>query len=315
MKRLILLTLLGLLAISCGSPTPNPDPDKIQIAVSILPQKYFVQRIIGDSTRFDIQVMIPPKHSPETYSPTPRQMQSLSRCSLYFRIGHIPFETAWMNNIAANNPNMKIVDTSTGVDLIQGDPEEKEDADEKESHRHHHSGIDPHIWLSPKAVKIQARHILNAIIEIDPQGQKTYKENYEKFLRDIDQLDQDTKALLEKCPGKQFMVFHPAWSYFAREYGLTQIPIEIEGKDPSPAEMKKIIDTAKHENLRAIFIQEQFDTHSAQSVAAEINGQVIKLDPLAEDWLTSMKQTAQMLSQALGSNPVGDNNSTTEGKQ
>jgi zinc transport system substrate-binding protein len=135
---------------------------------------------------------------------------------------------------------------------------------------------------------------------MDSENQEFYKENYRLFLRDIDQLDREIKALLEKCTGKKFLVFHPAWSYFARDYGLEQLPIEIEGKAPNPADLKNIIDIARKENIGVIFVQEQFDTNSARAVAAEIGGQVVKIDPLAEDWLANMKQIAQNISRYVG---------------
>jgi len=293
MKPVIMFILLSMFFINCGSPGPDISSEKIQITVSILPQKYFVERIAGggDNLDFDIHVMIPPGHSPATYAPTPQQMKALSHCKLYFRIGHIPFENAWMKNISSNNPHMKIIDTSVGVDLI----ETGEAEDELHQVHHHHAGIDPHIWLCPRAVKIQAKHILDAVIEIDRENQEFYKENYRLFLLDIDRLDREIKALLEKCRGRKFLVFHPAWSYFAREYGLEQLPIEVEGKAPNPANLKKIIDIARRENIRIIFVQEQFDTHSAGAVAAEIGGRVVKIDPLALDWLDNMKKIAQTL--------------------
>lgn len=199
-----------------------------------------------------------------------------------------------MKNIAANNPQLKIIDTSAGVDLIvTGELED-------DVHQgHHQGGIDPHIWLSPRTVKIQVKHILNAVIEIDRENQEFYKENYRLFLRDIDHLDREIKTILEQYKGRKFMVFHPAWSYFAREYSLEQLPIEVEGKAPNPANLKKIIDIARKENIRIIFVQEQFDTNSARAVAAEIGGQVVKIDPLALDWLDNMKKIAQSLSDTL----------------
>lgn len=297
MKPMILFIVLSLFFINCNSPVSDNGAEKFQITVSILPQKYFVQRIVGngDNLDFDIHVMIPPGHSPASYAPTPQQMKALSRSKLYFRIGHIPFERAWVKNIAANNPRMKIIDTSGGVDLIKTG----EDEDHHDKNHHHHAGNDPHIWLSPRAVKIQAKHILDGIIEIDSENQEFYKENYRLFLGEIDRLDNEIKILLEKCKGKKFMVFHPAWSYFAREYGLEQLPVELDGKAPNPASLKKIIDLAKKEKIRVIFIQEQFDTNSARAVAAEIGGEVIKMDPLAPDWLTNMKKIAQTLSSNL----------------
>jgi zinc transport system substrate-binding protein len=299
MKPVILFITLSLFFIYCGSPGADIGSKKFQITVSILPQKYFVHRIAGggDNLDFDIHVMIPPGHSPATYAPTPQQMKALSRSKLYFRIGHIPFENAWMKNISSNNPHMKIIDTSVGVDLIETG--EAEDDLHQEYHHHDHAGLDPHIWLSPRAVKIQAKHILDALIEIDRENREFYKENYRLFLMDIDRLDREIKAVLEKCRVRKFMVFHPAWSYFAREYGLEQLPIEVEGKAPNPANLKKIIDITRRENIRIIFVQEQFDTNSARAVAAEIGGQVIKIDPLALDWLANMKKIAQTLSDAL----------------
>ncbi len=186
MKPMILFIILSLVFIYCGSPGSDISSTKFQITVSILPQKYFVHRIagVGENLDFDIHVMIPPGHSPATYAPTPQQMKALSHSKLYFRIGHIPFEKAWMKNIAANNPHLKIIDTSVGVDLI----ETGEDKEELPWDHHYHAGIDPHIWLSPHAVKIQAKHILDAMIEIDSKNQEFYKENYRLFLLDIDRL-------------------------------------------------------------------------------------------------------------------------------
>lgn len=281
------------LCISCGSTVSDGSSAKDLITVSILPQKYFVQRIAAD--RFEVNVMIPPGHSPATYAPTPRQMKTLSRSKLYFRIGHIPFEKAWMKNIAANNKTMKIIDTSVGIDLIRGENHH----DHSHSHAHTHAGIDPHIWLSPRAVKIQAKHILDIVIEMDRENRDLYEKNYRQFIWEIGQLDRELKTILEKLPGKKFMVFHPAWSYFAKDYHLEQFPIETGGKSPGAADLKKAVDIAKREGIRVIFVQRQFDSNSARAVAAEIGGRVVAMDPLAEDWLANMKQIAQTIGREL----------------
>ena len=285
-----------LFLISCGSPVPNNDSSKPLISVSILPQKYFVQRIVGD--RFEVNVMIPPGHSPATYAPVPQQMRTLSHSKLYFRIGHIPFEKAWMENIAANNKTMKIIDTSVGVDLIKAGNEERHDHD----HKHHHAGVDPHIWLSPGAVKIQVKHILEAVIKTDPENREFYESNYRALVKDIDLLDREIKVLLKESKGKTFMVFHPSWSYFARDYHLDQLAIEVEGKAPAAADLKRVVDIAEKQGIHVIFVQEQFDTDSARAVAAEINGRVVPMNPLAEDWLTNMKKIAQTLGKHLTGN-------------
>lgn len=283
------------------------------ITVSILPQKYFVQRIVRDKYR--INVMIPPGHSPATYEPTPREMKALSESILYFRIGPIAFEKAWMDKIASINKAMKIVNTSKGVSLISGShrhshEESEEDNNHPRAHLHEghsneaeydhrHGGIDPHIWISSSAVKVQTKNILNAIIETDPENRAFYEKNYLKFVRDIERLQAENEEILKPLRGRKFMVYHPAWSYFARDYGLIQFPIEIEGKNPGPAHLKKIIDTAKKENIRVIFVQKQFDSNSAMVVANEIDGKVITIDPLAPDWLANMKKMALSFKEAL----------------
>jgi zinc transport system substrate-binding protein len=272
--------------------------EKPSVTVSILPQKYFVQRIVGDS--YKINVMIPPGYSPATYEPTPREMKAVGESILYFRIGHIAFEKAWMDKIASLNEGMKIVDTSKGITFINERPPHSHKKSEAEGLYHHdHGGIDPHIWLSPSAVKVQVKNILDVFIETDPDGRMIYEKNYQAFIQDLDQLQAEIKAILESLKGKKFMVYHPAWSYFAREYGLIQFPIEIEGKSPGAAVLKKIIDIAKQENIRVIFVQQQFDSNSAQAVANEIDGKVIAMDPLAPDWLNNLKKMALIFKESL----------------
>jgi len=308
-KALVLIFLSFLLPCNCGrGGTKTNEAKKIEtpvVTVSILPQRYFVQRIVGDNYR--VNVMIPPGHSPATYEPTPREMKTVSESVLYFRIGHIAFEGAWMDKIASLNTGMKIVDTSEGVSLITGAAPHShgESGVEHPYDRHDghdgHGGIDPHIWLSPSAVKIQLEHILDAFLELEknPGNRALYETNYRDFTADIDKLWAESKESLAPLEGKKFMVYHPAWSYFAREYGLVQFPIEIEGKTPGAADMKRIIDTAKRENIRVIFVQRQFDSHSARTVADEIAGKVIVMDPLDPDWLENMKKIARTFKEVL----------------
>lgn len=296
-KVFFLIPLFLLLVWNCGQEVK--EKRKPGVTVSILPQKYFVQRIVAD--HYEINVMIPPGHSPATYEPTPREMKTVSESILYFRIGHIPFEKAWMDKIASLNKKMKIVDTSKGVSLITGTAPHAHSHEEEEAEEHDQVGIDPHIWLSPSAVKVQAKHILDAFMEVekDPGKQAAYEKNYHAFIQDINRLQAENETILTPLKGKKFMVYHPVWSYFAREYGLVQFPIEIEGKSPGAAAMKKIVDTAKEKKIRVIFVQQQFDSSSAQAVANEINGKVIAMDPLAPDWLSNMKKIAHTFKEAL----------------
>ena len=282
-KKIFFLFLFIVILIGCGQNQHNKDKkEKPQVTVSILPQKYFVKRITGDL--LSIHVMIPPGYSPHTYEPTPKQIKALTHSSIYFRIGYIPFENVWMDNILSANKQLQIVDTSMGVDLIKHT--------RTHTHHHDHRGIDPHIWLSPTAVKVQSKNILNALIKLDPANRATYMENYSEFINDIDLLIKETVAILSGLSGKKLMVYHPAWGYFARDYGLIQLPIEVDGKNPNPSEMKKIIDTAKREGIRFIFVQKQSDTRSAEAIASEIKGEVIQIDPLALNWLDNMNKIA-----------------------
>ena len=270
MKKNILILLSVFIFFACQKTSVER---MNKITVSILPQKYFVKKITG--SKFKINVMIPPGASPATYEPTPQQMKKLSQSILYFRIGYIPFEKSWMNKISAVNKKIKIIDTSDGVNLIKKG-----------------KGVDPHIWLSPKAVRIQVKNIYSVLTEVDPDNKNIYKKNYKNFLAEINLLDKKIKNILKNFKNIKFMVYHPAWTYFARDYDLKQIPIEIEGKSPSPAYLKKIIDIAKKENIKVIFVQSQFDTNSAEAIASEIKGKVVPLNPLAENWLDNMIKIA-----------------------
>ncbi len=294
MKKWIMWGWMLFLIFNCAGRESGPGEatakeDQPLVTVSLLPQRFFVEKIAGDLVR--VIVMVPPGYSPATYAPTPRQLQELSRSRLYFRIGHIPFEKAWLGKIADSNPGLGIVDTSRGVELIAGHDHENE--------RNQHTGIDPHIWLSPQAVKVQVEHIWRALAKEFPRYEEIYKKNFDQFISEIDELDRHIRRLLSTRQGNTFMVFHPAWGYFAREYGLVQLAIEVEGKSPNPADMKRIVEEAVRKNIRLIFIQKQFDTHSAQAVAAEIGARLVPLDPLAEDWLDNMRQMARAFARGM----------------
>ncbi|WP_320042216.1 metal ABC transporter solute-binding protein, Zn/Mn family [uncultured Desulfobacter sp.] len=283
---------------------------QIPIFVSIVPQKYFVQQIGKD--KVTVSVMVQPGASPATYEPKPLQMAKLSKSHIYFSIG-VPFETFWLDKIASANPEMTIIHTDQGIEKQpmaahhHGDEEAADHHDHKakaeDSHDHEndhgHAGLDPHIWLSPKLVKIQAGHILAALASADPENKDFYTTNYHVFIKKIDALDLDLARMLKNKAGLQFMVFHPSWGYFARDYHLKMIPIEIEGKNPKPAKLQELISHARADGIKVIFVQPQFSTKSAALVAKEINGQVIPADPLALDWLDNMKKVAEQFKEVL----------------
>jgi len=273
--------------------------------VSIVPQKYFVQQI--GKNKVDVKIMVKPGASPATYEPKPRQMAELSKAKLYFAIG-VPFENAWLKKISASNSDMKLIHTDHGIEKIamaehhhkgdeHHDEKHEEDHHDEKGHKdeedHDHTGLDPHIWTAPALVKIQAGTILKALQKAAPQYKNEFLANYNSFIAQIDALDKELKQILAGKSGMQFIVFHPSWGYFAQAYGLKQIPIEIEGKNPKPAQLKELIKHAKKDGIKVVFVQPQFSTKSAKLIASEIGGQVAFADPLAEDWMENLRMIAE----------------------
>ncbi len=301
--RILLVVFWGIVF----GPQIGQAEEKLPVFVSIVPQRTFVQQIGKD--RVDVQVMVQPGASPHTYEPKPRQMAAVSRSKLYFAVG-VAFEKAWLGRIAAVNPDMKVVHTDQGIEKIPmaarpsnddaGEHRPEKDARhlERERHRgeedshHEHDGLDPHIWLSPPLVKLQARTIRDALQEIDPSHRRDYEANYRRFVSQVDALHAELLAIFAGKQGLQFLVFHPAWGYFAHAYGLEQVPVQIEGKDPKPAQLKALIDDAREKKIRVIFVQPQFSAKSAALVAREIGGEVVFADPLAADWFANLRQVA-----------------------
>ena len=283
--------------------------DKIAVFVSILPQKYFVEQIGKD--RVEVQVMVQPGASPHAYEPKPTQMAALSKASIYFAVG-VPFENVWLKKFAAANPEMAVVHTDQGIEKIfmtghhHGEEDHHEAAgahghfpSEHDANRQAHAAPDPHIWLSPPLVKIQSRTIADALQSADPVHKDFYEDQFRRFAAEIDRLDAHLKTTFAGKAGLRFMVFHPSWGYFAHAYGLEQIAIEIEGKDPKPAQLKMLIEEARRDEIRVIFVQPQFSTKSAALVADSIRGRVVFADPLAEDWLTNLYDLADTFNAAL----------------
>lgn len=274
---------------------------KIKAFVSIAPQAYFVERIGGD--RVEVSVLAAAGADPHTYEPKPRQMAELAKAGVYFAVG-VDFEKAWMGKMAATNPQMRIVRTDEGIaktaapSHAHGPAGGPRPTRARAAHGHAPSP-DPHVWLSPPLVKIQARTIGRALIEVDPANRARYEENLAGFEREIEDLDAELKSLFAARPGARFMVVHPSWGYFARAYGLEQVAIEIEGKDPKPAQLQELIRRARADGIRVVFVQPQFSAKSAEMIAREIGGRVIAADPLAADWAANLRAVALKFQAAL----------------
>ena len=286
---LLILSLSLFVTSGCQRSTPEPTAEpsggRLTVTVSIVPQKYFVERVGGE--RVDVNVMVLPGNNPATYEPRPEQLTALSESAAYFSIG-VPFEDAWSEKIAVANDGMLMVDTAAGIERM---PMEVD-------HGHSEGPLDPHIWLSPELVKVQARNIANALAKLDPAHGDEYRANLEAFIADIDELEADIKETLAGANSK-FIVFHPAWGYFAHDFELEMIPIEIGGQEPSAQELAHLIAKAQEEGIRVIFAQPEFSTEDAETIAREIGGEVLLVSPLAEDWLSNLTRVADTFAEVL----------------
>ena len=285
MKKILFLCIAFFTLLNASKP---------EITVNILPQKYFVEKIVKD--KFEINVMVKPGSSPHNYEPKPSQMKSLVNSKAYFLVGD-PFEQAWMDKFKQNAKNTLFVDTTKGIEKIQMEEHNHHDeanVDAKHD-EHDHSGFDPHVWLDPLLVKIQAKNIYEAMVEIDSQNGDFYKTNYEEFIKELDTLDENIKTILSPYKDKAFMVFHPSWGYFAKRYDLEQISIEIEGKEPKPNELVELIEEAKKYDIKIVFVAPQFSQKSAKTISKNINANVVVIDPISGNWKESMLDTANQI--------------------
>lgn len=267
----------------------------LDISVSIVPQEYFVKKIGGN--RVKVNVMVKQGAEPATYEPKPRQLRALSDAEAYISIG-VPFEKAWMNKIKGANSQMLIIDSTKGINKMEMVAHNHHENHEHEDH-YSEETLDPHVWLSPQLAKIQAENIYQGLSQLDSENQGQYKQNLDRFISEIDQLDRKIKQNLAEVKNRKFIVFHPAWGYFAREYNLEQIPVEVGGQEPSAYELVQLIKTAKEENIKVVFAQPEFSTKSAKTIAKEFDGKLIFITPLAPDWYNNLLKVSEHFADAL----------------
>lgn len=265
--------------------------ERIPVFVTIAPQAYFVQQI--GKNRVDVQVLVDPGADPHTYEPRPQQMVALSQTRLYLAIG-IEFEKARLEKIRAMNPNMRVVHTDHGIMKLPMATHGGHQTGDAHGQEHHPPGsLDPHIWLSPPLVILQARSILTALQSVDPAHGSAYEANYRAFILELVDLDAYLRTTFRGLKGSSFMVFHPSWGTFAHTYGLNQVPIEVEGKSPKPAQLKELIERARSQGIKVVFVQPQFSTKNARQISKAIGGRVVPVDPLARDWATNLRHVAE----------------------
>lgn len=283
MRKILLSFGLLLFLFACSSKVQQENI----ITVTIEPQRYFAEQL-ADSL-FRIECMVPAGTSPETYDPTPVQMAKLARSKAYFRIGHIGFEEVWMDKLKQNYLQVQFFDNSEGISLIAS-------GHSHSSEHFHEEGVDPHIWSSPKAAGLIVQNMFEALMELDPENASLYIANLIRLLEKIDDIDEKITQTLFNSSQKAFIIYHPALSYFARDYGLTQYSIETDGKEPSPEQLKFLIETAKREGIKTVFVQQEFDKKNAEIIAKEIGGRLTVINPLSYDWGEEMLNIAQALS-------------------
>lgn len=258
------------------------DPRSHSVLVSVAPDKFFVEKVAGDTVQ--VILMVPAGASSHTYEPTPRQILTASKADLWFQLGET-FEERASRALQCHNPRLKLVDLRQGLDLITSDP-----SGHCCCHAH---GYDPHIWLSARLAKIQAETIANALSEYYPEHRELYQERLRAFQSELDDLDQEITDTLKGIKNRTIMVSHPAYAYFCRDYDLRQLSVEFEGKDPTPQQLTNILNEARRAEIKTIFIQQQYSSKGARLIAKEIGAEVVTLDPYAENYIESMLNIAR----------------------
>jgi zinc transport system substrate-binding protein len=284
MKKILYLLLIVL--IGCAGPKKEKHN---KVTVTILPQKYFVDQIAGNL--LEVNVLVPPGTSYHNYEVLPSQMKDLAKSRMWIQIGMLTFEEVWKEKLAQINPELVIVDCSEQIATIAG----SECAEEGHSHNHDHA-VDPHIWMAPNEVKAMSLSMLNALKSAFPEHAKVFESNYAAFVSRIDSLSVQINQKLMPVKSRNILIFHPALAYFAREFNLTQIAMELDGKEPSPRHMKAIVDLAREQNIKIIFIQKEFDSENALQLSREIGGEVVVIDPLDYNWEKQLMDIADKIS-------------------
>lgn len=260
------------------------------VSVSIEPVKYFVDRLTDNA--LEVNVMVPQGASHGTYSPTTAQMQKLSDSRVYFRIGSLGYEQAFIRRLKDLNPTMREVNLSDGIELIRGETIDHGD-------HVHEGGIDPHIWMSPQVMLNRLTVIRDHLIELFPDLEEVITTNYPALRSEVEEIHHNMQALTQTLTHKRFLIFHPALTYLARDYGMEQVSIEHEGKEPTPAQLARLIRDARAENIPVIFIQEEYDVRNAKIVAAETGAQIVTINHLTYNWTANMNELMDLFNEYL----------------
>jgi len=282
MKRFSILVMLLPVVLICGCVSQkDASSSQIHVVTTIAPLKEFIESVGGDKVQ--IIVMVPPGAEPHTFEPTPSQMRELANADLYVMNGAgLEF---WMDRLIQGNKKMVVLDSSKGIDLIQESEGE----------------MDPHIWLSLCNAAVQVENIYAGLIEVDPADKDYYLKNKEDYLQKLQFLDAELNQSFAQKDRKIFIVHHPAWTYFARDYNLDQMPLMENDKEPGPKYLGEVIDLARKNNITTLFVEPEFNPKSAEAIAREINASIVDLDPLAENYLENMRNVGKQIAKSFTS--------------
>ena len=273
----------------------------MNVAVGIVPEATFVSAVAGELA--DVVTMIPSGYSPANYQPTAMEMQALSDADIYFTL-QMPTEQAnILPKVRDFNPDIKIVDlreaTTAKYPLLNSTEEDEHAADaESAADDHEHTGVDPHLWLSPRRSIVMVQTIADELAAIDPDNAETYQANAAAYIARLEALDADIQEITATLQSKSFIIYHGAYGYFADDYGLTMIAIEIQGKQATAEELQQVIDAARENHITTVFYQAEFDDHQAATVAEEIGGTVAQVAPLSPDYIQSLEDFVNALAQS-----------------
>ncbi len=289
----MMILILGFIVVMFT--TPLHAFQKLPVVVSILPEKYLVERVGGDLVNVD--VLIQPGADPHVFEPKPSQMKILAKAKIFFALG-LPFEDSLLPRLKTLNPDLNLIHVDEGIFIYPMETRSgihDHERSEQENSDNKRLPGDTHIWNSPGNVNRIVRNVTSALVRLDPLNRDIYLDNCFSFLFEVDEIDFSLREMLLEKRGSKFLVFHPAWGYFAREYGLVQVPVEIEGKEAKPSDIQALIELAKKDKIEVVLVSPQFSDKSAQVLAREIKGSVVKIDPLAENWLENMKKVGQII--------------------
>ncbi|MGC9518157.1 MAG: metal ABC transporter solute-binding protein, Zn/Mn family [Desulfuromonadaceae bacterium] len=294
-KRLIISCFIAVVCLTLLFPTKESkaesDSPGLKLVASVEPQAYLLNKLKSENST--VIVVIRPGQNPTTWDPSPRQMQEIVSADIMFPIG-VPFEHIWLPRLRQHAPDLVIADTLAGIERF-----ELEHREHNGENAHQHGRIDPHIWLDPLRCISMAENMAATLQQQDPQRHQFYADRLQLLRTELEQLHQEISDILEPLQQRTFMVFHPSWGYFAARYNLKQIALEKDGKEPSGAHLARMLEEARRKQIKVIFVQEQFSTKAAQTIAAQTGAHIETLDPLAADLAESLRQTARTLARSL----------------